>query len=276
MGKYNEFDIRMKNYENVSKNYLNKKEPVIIRIDMKAGHSFTKGLTKPFDSIFSITMQDTLITLCNNIQGCKFGYTQSDEISLLLTDFDNEDTAGWFDYNINKLISVSASMATLYFNKNFQDNVEEYLFYASKEYNIRDLIEKEKILNSKINTALFDSRAFNLPIDEVTNYFIWRQNDGMRNSIQSFARSFYSTKQMQNLSCKELIEKIIIEKDIDWNNLAESLKYGASCKRKSNLSGRMKFKIYNDTPIFSKNREYIEEIFKDNDIRNKIENNLFI
>ena len=133
---------------------------------------------------------------------------------------------------------------------------------------MRDLIEKEKVLNSKINTALFDSRAFNLPIDEVTNYFIWRQNDGMRNSIQSFARSFYSTKQMQNLSCKELIEKIIIEKDIDWNNLSESLKYGASCKRKLSLSGRMKYKIYNDTPIFSKNREYIEEIFKDNNIEN--------
>lgn len=97
---YSEFDKRMKEYEYVTRNYLIKKTPVIIRIDGKASHTFTKGLKKPFDDILSNTMQQTMECLCKSIQGCVLGYTQSDEISLILIDYQDIDTDAWFDYNI--------------------------------------------------------------------------------------------------------------------------------------------------------------------------------
>lgn len=118
---------RMKeNYENRAKTYLTRRMPVIIRLDGKAFHSFTKGLKKPYDEIFHNTMNATMKYLCENIQGCKLGYTQSDEITLLLTDYDTLTTDGWFDYAVQKMCSVSASMATMAFNRFFG---HEYEFY---------------------------------------------------------------------------------------------------------------------------------------------------
>ena len=111
---------RMKeNYENRSKTYLTRRTPVIIRLDGKAFHTFTRGMKKPYDEIFHNTMNATMKYLCENIQGCKLGYTQSDEITLLLTDYDTLTTSAWFDYNVQKICSVSASMATMAFNKFF-------------------------------------------------------------------------------------------------------------------------------------------------------------
>ena len=79
---------RMKNnYENITRYYLTRRMPVIIRIDGKAFHTFTRGFKKPFDDVLVKTMQDTMKYLCENIQGCVLGYTQSDEISLVLTDY---------------------------------------------------------------------------------------------------------------------------------------------------------------------------------------------
>ena len=115
---------RMKNnYENVNRFYLTRRMPVIIRMDMKAGHTFTRGMKKPFDDIFVKTMQNTMKYLCENIQGCVIGYTQSDEISLVLTDYAELTTDAWFGNNLQKMCSVSASMATLAFNKAFNDNI---------------------------------------------------------------------------------------------------------------------------------------------------------
>lgn len=111
---------RMKNnYENITRYYLTRRMPVIIRIDGKAFHTFTKGFKKPFDDILVKTMQDTMKYLCENIQGCVLGYTQSDEISLVLTDYAELTTDAWFGNNLQKMCSVSASMATMAFNKFF-------------------------------------------------------------------------------------------------------------------------------------------------------------
>ena len=112
---------RMKGYENISRSYLIRRIPVIIRLDGKAFHTFTRGLKKPFDEILMNTMWETAKYLCENIQGCKIAYTQSDEISLLLTDYENIDTSAWFDNNVQKMVSISASMATLAFNKCFEE-----------------------------------------------------------------------------------------------------------------------------------------------------------
>ena len=110
---------RMKEYENISRNYLTRRVPVIIRLDGKAFHTFTKGMKKPFDRLLMTTMQETMKNLCENIQGCVFGYTQSDEITLVLTDYATITTDAWFGYNIQKMCSISASIATLTFNKVF-------------------------------------------------------------------------------------------------------------------------------------------------------------
>ena len=119
--KKDNLGTRMKEYyENIPKIKLMRRTPVIIRLDGVAFHTFTRGLNKPFDEIFRKSMHDTLLYLCNNIQGCVFGYTQSDEISLLLIDYNNLDTSAWFDYEVEKICSVSAGMATMIFNKSFK------------------------------------------------------------------------------------------------------------------------------------------------------------
>ena len=101
---------RMKeNYENRAKTYLLRRVPVAIRLDMKAGHSFTKGFKRPFDHLFMACMQQTMKYLCENIQGCLIGYTQSDEITLILQDYKTLTTDAWFDYSVEKLCSISAS-----------------------------------------------------------------------------------------------------------------------------------------------------------------------
>lgn len=109
---------RMKNsYEKRTKNFLPRRTYTIIRLDGKAFHTYTKGLKRPFDMGFINDMNETAKYLCENIQGCKFAYVQSDEISLLLTDFDKITTDAWYDGNIQKIVSVSASLATAFFNK---------------------------------------------------------------------------------------------------------------------------------------------------------------
>lgn len=112
---------RMKRYEMVSSNSLTRRTPAIIRIDGKAFHSFTKGMNRPFDPVFRNAMAETMKELCQGIQGCVFGYTQSDEISLLLTDYSTLDTDAWFGYEVQKMCSIAASTATLSFNINFID-----------------------------------------------------------------------------------------------------------------------------------------------------------
>ena len=112
--------VRMKEfYEQIPKTKLMRRTPVAIRIDGKAFHTFTRGFRKPFDHILIKTMQETTKYLCENIQGCVLGYTQSDEITLILVDYQKLTSSAWFDYEVQKLCSISASMATMAFNKFF-------------------------------------------------------------------------------------------------------------------------------------------------------------
>lgn len=195
---------RMKSqYENRTRFMLPRRTYTIIRLDGKAFHSYTKGLERPYDEKFMIDMDSTMCDLAANIQGCKFGYVQSDEISLVLTDFDTITTEAWFNGNVQKMASVSASMATAYFNK-----------YRNLRSN-----------NNPI--ALFDSRVFTIPDPiEVHNYFVWRQQDAVRNSIQSAAQSLFSHKSLEGLNCFQLQEKMWVEAGINWNNYPASFKRG--------------------------------------------------
>lgn len=173
--------------------------PVIIRIDGKAFHTFTRGFQKPFDDVLSKTMQETMKYLCENIQGCVLGYTQSDEITLVLVDYRNIDTSAWFDYNIQKCASVAASMATMAFNKFFNKRANDYINSVLELQDIDIPPESEyiEVLNRAIDKgAMFDARVFNIPKDEVCNNLLWRQNDATRNSIQMVGRAYFSHKQL--------------------------------------------------------------------------------
>lgn len=258
---------RMKTYESVNRNYLTRRTPVIIRIDGKAFHSFTKGMKKPFDEIMQNTMKQTMKYLCENIQGCKLGYTQSDEISLLLTDYETIDTQAWFDYNIQKMASVSASMATMAFNRFFRENVEYImsLMYESWNPKSEDIEYLEKMEN-KFDKAMFDSRVFNLPNSEVTNYFIWRQQDSTRNSIQSVGRAYFTHKELDCKNCNDIQDMLFIFKGINWNDLPTYDKRGCCCTKVENINFKNSETIYvrsgweidDNIPIFTQDRNYVE------------------
>lgn len=237
---------RFKEYEHAFSYYLPRRIPVIIRVDGKAFHSVLQHATKPFDMEVVEAMQETAISLCEQIQGAVLAYGQSDEISILIHNYKNLNTEAWFNNNIQKMVSVSASIATNTF---------------------RDVIYNTSKFSINLDRVLFDSRVFVLPEAEVCNYFIWRQQDAVRNSIQSLARSKYSQKQLHEKNCDELQEMIHQAGD-NWNNLPTVLKRGWCIFRKDwsmmeppDTTWSIDFNI----PIFTQDREYINKHLKVND-----------
>lgn len=268
---------RMKNnYENITRYYLTRRMPVIIRVDGRSFHTFTKGFKKPFDDVLVKTMQDTMKYLCENIQGCVLGYTQSDEISLILTDYAELTTDAWFGNNLQKMCSVSASMTTLTFNKAFNDNIVKYIDNnPDADCGVtKDLTEYIKILiNARIKGAMFDSRVFTIPKEEVCNYFIWRQQDSTRNSIQSVGQANFSQRELNGKSCNDIQDMLMMQKSINWNNYATTLKRGSCCIKiddsitKYDEVGNIcdyipisKWVIDNEIPIFTQDRNYVEKL----------------
>ena len=268
---------RMKQYEGISRISLMRRQPVIIRVDGKAFHSFTRGFERPFDDIFIKSMQETAKYLCENIQNVKCSYQQSDEISLLLTDYENINTAAWFDYQVQKMCSIAASMATLAFNSFFRNNalvkvtITDAYFRNKESYSgdwEKDRLLKEPYLDACTNGAMFDARCFSIPKEEVCNYFIWRQQDTVRNSIQMVAQANFSHKQLQNKSCDELQEMLWQEKNINWNDFETAKKRGSCCTKTGKHTivdmktgeqkDRLVWEIDKDIPIFTQDRNYIE------------------
>lgn len=259
---------RMKEfYENRAKHYLPRKVPVMIRLDGRSFHSFTKGFYRPYDEVFHNAMNATLLYLCKNIQGCKFGYTQSDEISLVLIDLDTLTTDGWFDYGVQKMCSVAASMATLEFNRQFREQVSEwYLRLAITEQPDNLLDAHGAAYDKAINRgAMFDARVFSIPEEEVANAFIWRQQDATRNAIQMLGQAHFSHKQLEGRSCNDIQDMLFLEKNINFNDMPIEFKRGVCCYRKEvpcidRLIGYKKEWILDkECPIFSQDRNYIEQ-----------------
>ncbi len=260
---------RMKTYENVTRTYLTRRTPVIIRIDGKAFHSFTRGFAKPFDEVMVKTMQDTMKYLCENIEGCVLGYTQSDEITLVLCDYKKITSQAWFDNNIQKICSVSASMATMAFNGFFVENVQDYLpdvnTIPNSCYWTKNARNTENKDFGNYKEAMFDSRVFNIPKEEVNNCLLWRQLDATRNSIQSVAQANFSHKQLHGKNCNELQEMLWSEKNINWNDYPTHLKRGSCCAKfevpyrdeNGTEYTRSKWVIDTEIPIFSQDTEYV-------------------
>lgn len=266
--KYNKDDLgtRMKTYyEEVPKTKLVRRTPVAIRIDGKAFHSFTRGFEKPFDEVLIKTMQETMKYLCENIQGCVLGYTQSDEITLILTDYKTLTTSAWFDYEVQKLCSVSASMATMIFNKNFEKIFKEWCNYYYRKWLLNECNKEKYEEIDRLETAyykardkgaMFDARCFNIPKEEVTNLIYWRQLDASRNSIQMVGQANFSHKQLQGKSCNDIQDMLITEKGINWNDFPTHQKRGSYCIKTENG-----WVIDKEIPIFkNEDKEYIEKL----------------
>ena len=233
MAKHETLGDRMKQYEACYDYKLSRSFPVIVRLDGRAFHSWTRKTqcSKPFDHNMIKLMADTTHFLCENCTNCVFGYTQSDEISLLFLDENAKDTTAWFDKRLQKFVSLTASMATCYFNVN---NPYEHKF-----------------------PAFFDARAFLIPPEDIRSYFIWRQNDATKNSLSMLAQSLYTHKELLGKRREEL-QDLCWQKGHNWNNLSTQEKRGTAVYKMSVIKKgrngdvtRMKFVIDENIPVFS-------------------------
>lgn len=272
---------RMKGYEKRNRYYLQRRMPVILRLDMRAGHSFTKGFERPFDEVFIKTIQETAKYLCENIQNCKLSYQQSDEITLLLVDYEKINTDCFFEYRVDKLCSIAASMATMKFNQVFKklsyresENME-IICRKNPYLENRDYLTKISNVhtNSAEKGAMFDCRCFNIPKEEVTNCIYWRQLDATRNSIQMVGQAYFSHKELQNKSCNDIQDMLMTQKDINWNDFPTYQKRGSCCVRNYMISepygnrmldknaGENEWIIDKNIPIFKgEDRKYIDNL----------------
>ena len=256
---------RMKtNYENIPKTKLVRRMPVIIRIDGKAFHTYTRGFNKPFDDVLIKSVQDTTAYLCASIQGCVLGYCQSDEISLLLIDYKRLTSSAWFDYEVHKLCSISAAMATLAFNRFFEQNVIDYAKMNPESSQLT------KYNAAMARGAIFDSRCFNIPKEEVNNYFIWRQLDAVRNSIQMLGQANFSHKELMGKSCNEIQNMLMTQKNINWNNFAPRHRRGSVIIRTAmedmGVMGRPKWTAAAYTPDFKKDHNFVDDLLEPEEI----------
>ena len=242
---------RMKSYEDKNRIYLNKNEPIIIRLEGRHFHSITNKLQKPFSDPLINLMDNTALNTISKISGAKISYQQSDEISILINSYENEKSEIMFGGNIQKLASVIASIASVYFS-----------------------INSESDFGKQINVE-FDCRLFNLPKEEVNEYFCWRQSDNRRNSVSMYARSLFSQKQLHGKNTSDILKDIrdLNAKDnsiICYEDIPLKYQRGRCCfsdKKTFNAINKKNgnevevtrnvWNIDNKIPMFSKDKQYI-------------------
>lgn len=247
---------RIKEYESRNQYYLQKRTPVCIRVDMRAGHTFTRGFARPFDEVFGNAMVRTMEYCAKNIGNCVFAYCQSDEITFILVDYAKLETDAWFDYRTDKLCSISASMAAMAFNKYFFEEARDW--YNKQlpstlqcEQNIVKQWKVYKIAAEK--GAMFDARCFNIPKEEATNLVYWRQLDATRNSIQMVGQAKFSHNELQGKSCNMIQDMLLTQRDINWNDYPTRWKRGVAWKRNVGVDY--------DMPILKgEDRKYVDEV----------------
>lgn len=222
---------RMKAYEGINSGKLMPKVPVIARLDGKAFHTFTKGLERPWDRGYNAAMGHAVWELCRYVDGVKLAYTQSDEVSLLLVDYESYLTQPYMGYKIQKLCSILASRMSVDFYRYFKCQYPE----------------SDKM-------GIFDCRVFNLPAHEVANYFVWRQQDCTRNSINSLGQSQFSHRELQKKSTNQVQDMLMTERGINWNDCPIPQKRGVCVEKREGA-----WIIDHQIPIFTKDKEYINK-----------------
>ncbi len=272
MGKFDKDSLgdRMKAYEEVNERKIVQNVPFIIRLDGVAFHTFTKKLVRPMDDILADAMQKTMVSLCEDVPYCKYGYTQSDEITLVCVIDDVKNSQGFYGNRVNKIMTVTAAKATKYFNKHFYDNVMKYEKNSNAFKNVTDL----KIYKNKLFIAEFDSRVFNIPEHDIENNLIWRQQDAVRNSINALGHANLTQAQMHKKNTSEVMDILMLEKGINWNNCCTYQKRGCCAykvpveipTKDGKTITRNKWKLDLDMPILTEDearKELREILFKD-------------
>ncbi|SES03634.1 tRNA(His) guanylyltransferase Thg1 family protein [Streptomyces qinglanensis] len=196
---------RMKDYEAVTRAVLPRRTHTLLRVDIRAAHTYLRGAQRPFDDQFMAAMDAVAEALCTEITGSVFAYTQSDEISVLYTDFATPTTQPWFGGILAKQTSMAAALATAVLNEQRPGK-----------------------------RALFDARVFTIPDPvEVANYFLWRQRDAVRNSISMAAQAHFSHKRLHGVNSGSMQELLWSEAGINWNEYPDGCKRGRLVTRHS-------------------------------------------
>lgn len=225
---------RMKvNYENRYRYQLTRRTPVIMRLDGKAFHTLTRGCEKPFDTPLNDCMRKAAIATLKEAQGAQCAYIQSDEINILLVDYKRLSSEAWFDYGIQKMTSVAASVCSVAFTEAFGQR------------------------------AHFDCRVFNVPDAEVCNYFIWRQQDWARNSLSMFAQSFFSTRELHKKNGPAMHEMLHGVGE-NWADLPLVWKNGTFIEKlEYDLDGATRSEWTCESALsFAKHRDTIEKLLE--------------
>lgn len=198
---------RMRTYEDAARTVLPRRTFTVVRVDMRAGRSFLRHAERPFDAAVVAAMDAAAAALCTEISGAAIAYTQSDEVSVLVTDFATPQTEPWFAGVAQKLASIAASVASTAFNRSYSVDLNDA-------------------------TAVFDGRAFTIcdPV-EVANYFVWRQRDAVRNSISMAAQAHFSAKRLHGLHTGQMQELLWSEKGVNFNDYPAGAKRGRVCTR---------------------------------------------
>lgn len=260
MGKFDKDSLgnRMKAYEEVNERMLVANVPFIIRLDGVAFHTFTKKFVRPMDDILADAMQKTMLSMCMDVPYCKYGYTQSDEITLVCIIDDVKNNSGFYGNRINKITTVTAAKATKYFNKHFYDNVKKYEKNDKAFENVTDL----KVYEKKLFSAEFDSRVFNIPEYDIENNLIWRQQDAVRNSINALGHAHFSNDILKNKNTTQVQDMLMNEKKINWNNCCAYQKRGCCAVKKpveitgknGNIITRNKWVLDLNMPILTEDK----------------------
>jgi len=245
---------RMKGYENENRHYISKKAYTILRLDGRSFSRYTKGLERPFDDDFISDMNDTASHLCSKITGVKMAICSSDEISLVLTDFEHASTDMFFGGNIQKICSIAASIASNKFNQlRLKRSVEKTFRYFSQTIRLteNDIYNLSSEYIDSFKLAEFDCRVLQVPNrEEVENYLIWRQQDTIRNAVQSVAQSLYSHKELDHKNTKDLIE-LCKEKNVNFDEFHSHKRMGRLIQKYTNEeTGRSYWKHTEETLKF--------------------------
>jgi tRNA(His) guanylyltransferase len=238
---------RMKDYESVTKNRLVRRMPAILRLDGRAFHTLTSSMDKPFDGTFMGCMKLAALEMVKKTQTAVFAYCQSDEISILLKDYSRIETEPYFGGQIQKIVSISAATCSIIFSDL-----------------LRQHFAQDCIMGKINHMQVFDARIFNIPKEDVCNYFIWRQKDATRNSINMLGQANFSHNELQGKSQNDVLD-MLHGKGMNWNDLPTKYKRGFCIVRHldewlsegDTYSGPQ---IHRDTeiPIFTENRVYVE------------------
>ncbi len=234
---------RIKCYEDAFRHHLPIRMPVILRLDGKAFHTYTRGCERPFDLKLIDAMDSVALHLCKSTTTCSLAYVQSDEISLLLTPYRNIRSQPWFANNNQKMCSVSAALAA-----SKMTVLSQNIFHTARE-------------------AAFDCRAFVVPREDVCNAFLWRQLDAIRNSVQMIARAHFSHKELNNKKHKEMIQ-MLLAKGVDVDSFPTGQRRGRCIVRKTKMIKaedgteveRSAWEVDREIPDFRSDRDYINKL----------------